>query len=61
MPKIKIRYIGEYDNPTEREKIEQEIEQEMTPDLSKYSAVLQNLQGYEIPHSISRYEVIADD
>ena len=60
-PKIRIQYIGEYDNPTEREKIEQEIEQEMIPDYSKYNAVLQNLQGYEIPHSISRYEVIADD
>ena len=60
-PKIKIQYIGEYDNPTEREKIEQEIEQEMIPDYSKYNAVLQNLQGYEIPHSISRYEVIVDD
>ena len=61
MPKIKTQYIGEYDNPTEHEKIEQEIEQEMIPDYSKYNAILQNLQGYEVPHSISRYEVIADD
>ena len=61
MPKIKVQYIGEYDNPSEQDKIEQEITEEMIPDLSKYNAVLQALEGYEIPHSISRYEVIADD
>ena len=61
MPKIKIQYLGEYDNPTEKAKIQLEIEQELTPDLSKYNGMLQDLQGYEVPHDISRYEVIADD
>ena len=61
MPKIKIQYIGEYDNPSEQQKIEQEIEEELIPDLSKYNAVLQALEGYEIPHSISRYEVVPSD
>ena len=61
MPKIKVQYIGEYDNPSAQAIMEQEIEQEMIPDLSKYNTVLQDLQGYEPPRSIGRYEVIADE
>jgi hypothetical protein len=61
MPKIKIQYVGEYDNPTEQEQIEQEIEQEMTPDLSKYNSALQDLLNFEVPHSINRYEVVPDE
>ncbi|MBE3136067.1 MAG: hypothetical protein IMZ43_01520 [Thermoplasmata archaeon] len=61
MPKIKIQYIGEFDNPTEQAIITQEIEQEMTPDLNKYTALVQDLQGYEPPHDINRYEAITID
>lgn len=61
MPKIKIQYIGEFDTPTVQAVIEQEVEQEMTPDLSKYTAIIQDLQGYEPPHDINRYEVIPSD
>jgi len=61
MPDIKIQYKGDYDNPTESQTVEYEIETEMTPDLSKYNAVVQDLIGFEVPHKISRYEVIDND
>jgi hypothetical protein len=61
MPKIRVQYIGEFDNPTEAAVVQEEAEQEMIPDLSKYSALVQDLQGYEPPHEINRYEVIPSD
>lgn len=61
MPRIKVEYIGEYDAPTNQIIVEREIEQEMNPDLNKYTAIIQDLQGYEPPHDINRYEVIPSD
>lgn len=61
MPKIQVNYSGEYDNPTEERTAEEEVEQEMIPDLNKYHGILAQLDGYEIPHEINRYEVIPDE
>lgn len=60
MPKIKVSYSGEFDNPTEKMVIQKEIEQEITPDLSKYNSICQDLIGYEIPANINRYEALPD-
>jgi len=60
-PKIRVQYIGEFDNPTEAAIIREEAEQEMIPDMSKYSALVQDLRGYESPREINRYEVIPSD
>ena len=61
MPKIHVTYSGEFDTPTQEAIAEQEIEQEMTPDLSKYTGLIQNLEGYEVPANTNRYEVIQYD
>lgn len=60
MPKIKVEYKGEFDRKTPAALEEQEIEQEMHPDISKYQALSENLKGFEIPALISRYEVTDD-
>lgn len=61
MPKIKIEYTGCFDDKPAEMIAQEEVEQEMIPDLSKYNGILQDLQGYEEPHRVSRYEVIQDD
>ena len=61
MPKIKVHYSGEYDDPSEQLQQQQEIEQEMTPDLSKYNTALQDLKDYQVPANINRYEALPDD
>jgi energy-coupling factor transporter ATP-binding protein EcfA2 len=57
MPKLKVEYVGEFDDPRPEAIAEQEIQTEMQPDLSKYQALTQDLQHYEIPHEINRYEI----
>ena len=57
MPKIKVTYYGEFDNKSQQAQLEQEITQELTPDLSKYQAIVQNLKGYEIVKDISKYDI----
>jgi hypothetical protein len=61
MPKIKVNYIGEFDVKTPAALAEQEIEQEMMPDIGKYQAQLYDLEGFEVPANTNRYEVIPDD
>ena len=60
-PKIRVQYIGEFDNPSETAIVQEEVEQEMIPYMGKYSALVQDLRGYEPPHEINRYEVIPSD
>lgn len=60
MPKIKVEYIGAFDSKPKEMIAQEEIEQEMQPDISKYQAIAQNLEGYEIPRLISRFEVPDD-
>lgn len=55
MPKIRLRYVGDFDRPSQEQLQEQEIEQELMPDLGKYSGIMQDLQGFEIPHTLSRW------
>lgn len=57
MPKIRMRYVGEFDKPTAAAVKEQEIEQEMIVDYGKYAGVLQDLEGYEVPNIVSRWEM----
>lgn len=61
MPKIKVEYTGEFDQKTPEALAEQEVEQEMQLDLGKYQALVYDLNGYEVPHKINRYEVIPED
>ena len=61
MPKIKVKYIGEFDNPTKEIISMNEVEQEMIPDMNKYQALADNLKGYEVPANINRYEAIDND
>jgi hypothetical protein len=61
MPKIRVTYTGEFDSKTQEQLEMQEIEQEMQPDLSKYQGLIQDLEGYEVPANINRYEAIPDD
>lgn len=56
MPKLRILYIGEFAKIQVQQ--ETEIEMEMSPDLSKYQALIQDLEGTEVP--VSRYEAIDD-
>jgi hypothetical protein len=57
-PKIRVEYIGEFDDPKPEAIAAQEVEEEMIPDLSKYQALTQDLAQYEIPATINRYEVM---
>jgi len=59
MPKLRIEYVGEFDSKTDKQIKEEEIEQEIIPDLSKYNALCQDLIGYEVPHISNRYELIS--
>jgi hypothetical protein len=61
MPRMRMRYVGDYDRPSKMEMQEQEIEQELIPDLGKYSCIVQDLQGFEIPHIVSRWEGRLDE
>jgi energy-coupling factor transporter ATP-binding protein EcfA2 len=61
MPPLKLEYKGEFDDPTPERAHEEELEQEITPDLSKYNALCQDLINYKIPATINRYEVINND
>jgi hypothetical protein len=56
MPKIRLRYVGDFDEPTKLEAAMEELEQELAPDLGKYSGTLQDLQGFEVPRIVSRWE-----
>ena len=60
MPKIQVSYIGEFDVKTPVAMEMQEIEQEMQPDIGKYRGLAQDLEGFEVPAVISRYEVRDD-
>ena len=60
-PKYRIEYVGRFDAPKPEQLAQEEIEEELTPDLSKYNAIVQSLQGYEPEKTISRYEVIEHD
>jgi len=60
-PKIRVEYRGEFDDHNPQRIAEQEIEQEMTPDLSKYQGLAYDLMDFEIPAIISRYEVDKND
>jgi energy-coupling factor transporter ATP-binding protein EcfA2 len=57
MPKLKVEYIGEFDDPRPEAIAEQEIQTEMQPDLNKYQGLIKDLENYEIPHEINRYEI----
>ena len=61
MPKIHVTYSGEFDTPTIETLAEQEIEQEMIPDLNKYRGLLSEVEGYEVPANTNRYEMIPHD
>lgn len=61
MPKIQVRYSGDFDTPTQEAIAEQEVEQEMIPDLNKYSGLIKDLEGFEVPATINRYEMIPND
>jgi len=60
-PRYIIDYIGKFDVPKPEQIIEEEIEQEVMPDLSKYNSLCQDLTGFEPEKQHSRYEVIPDD
>jgi energy-coupling factor transporter ATP-binding protein EcfA2 len=60
-PKIRIEYIGQFDSSDPVRVAQEEIDQEMIPDMSKYQALSKDLEGYKIPATINRYEVITDD
>jgi hypothetical protein len=60
-PKIRVEYIGEFDDPKPEAIAAQEVEEEMIPDLSKYQALTQDLAQFEIPATPNRYEVIPDE
>jgi hypothetical protein len=60
MPKIQVTYSGEFDAPSQEAIAEQEMEQEMIPDMNKYAGLIKDLEGYEVPANINRYEVIPD-
>jgi len=60
MPKMRLRYIGDFDQPTKIELAMEEIEQELIPDLSKYSGTIETLQGFEVPHVVSRYDAMPE-
>jgi energy-coupling factor transporter ATP-binding protein EcfA2 len=60
-PKIRVEYIGQFDSSEPFKLAQDEIETEMQPDMSKYQALAQDLEGYKIPATINRYEVIKDE
>jgi energy-coupling factor transporter ATP-binding protein EcfA2 len=60
-PKIRIEYTGQFDDNNPVRIAQEEIEQEMIPDLSKYQAIAQDLTDYKIPATISRYEAINNE
>lgn len=61
MPKIKVEYKGFFDEITPQRAIQEEIEQECMPDISRYTALQKDLQNYTIPININRYEVLPDE
>lgn len=60
MPKIRMRYVGDFDQPTKMEKALEELEQELIPDLGKYSGTIQDLQGFQVPTIVSRWDARLD-
>jgi hypothetical protein len=60
-PKIRVEYIGQFDSSDPFTLAQEEIETEMTPDISKYQAIAQDLIDFKIPATINRYEVIKDE
>jgi hypothetical protein len=56
MPKIRLRYVGEFDRPSQAMVQEQEIEQEMIVDMGKYQAIVQDLEGYAEPRILSKWD-----
>ena len=60
-PKIRIEYVGEFDEPKPEALIQEEIESEMCPVSDKYAALAATLHGYEPEKTISRYEAITNN
>lgn len=60
-PKIKVEYTGEFDNKPQEMIIQEEIEEELIPDLNKYEGLIYSFKDYQIPKLVSRYDVIPDD
>lgn len=60
-PKIKVNYKGEFAPQTPEAIEERDIETEMVPPIDKYQGIAQNLEGFEVPAIVSRYEAIKDD
>jgi len=60
-PKLRIEYKGDFDDVKPAQQSLDEVEIEMTPDMSKYTALQHDLKDYTIPATISRYEAIKDD
>jgi energy-coupling factor transporter ATP-binding protein EcfA2 len=60
-PKLRIEYVGQFDDPSPARMEAEEIDAEMVPVCDKYAALAASLVGYELEKSISRYEVINDE